>query len=222
MLVKRSRAVRHADAHYCHTQDENLIAFYASQLNDSSAIESYARFLQSQFPHTAISHDQDDAHASMSTSAAFGPETDLASRQAALLKAREHGLDLKKIACRTVELILSSIREDLPAMSTGSAFDAYAGLTLRELELIRSLEWLSFDRSTYPEALVQANALIRYFLCTFRYRFVSPASPLSDHSTDALRMATRSNRQAPRRPRAPPLTPTRSRPRRRRRERRPV
>lgn len=129
-----------------------MIAFYASHLDDSSAIESYARFLQT-----------------------FGPETDLASRQAALLKAREHGLDLKKIACRTVELVLSSIWEDLPEMSTGSAFDAYAGLSARELALIRSLEWLIFDRSTYPEALTQANALIRYFLCMYPPHPSAPA-----------------------------------------------
>ncbi len=60
---------------------------------------------------------------------------------------------------------MSSIKDELPEMSTGSAFDAYAGLTRRETELIRSLEWLVFDHSTYPEALDQANALVRYFLC---------------------------------------------------------
>ncbi|KAI5475321.1 nuclear pore complex protein Nup107 [Pseudohyphozyma bogoriensis] len=123
-------------------QDEDLIAFYASNLDSSSAIESYARFLLT-----------------------FGPDSDRASRQAALLKAREHGLELAKIACRTVELILADIREELP-VEEPSAFDAYARVDGRQLELIRSLEWLTFDHSTYPEALTQANALTRFFLST--------------------------------------------------------
>lgn len=48
--------------------------------------------------------------------------------------------------------------------SFGGAFDAYARLDARQLELIRSLEWLTFDPSTYSAALSQANALARHFL----------------------------------------------------------
>jgi hypothetical protein len=40
---------------------------------------------------------------------AFGPESDLESRRIALLKTHDHGLDLSRIACRTVELILTDI-----------------------------------------------------------------------------------------------------------------
>lgn len=40
---------------------------------------------------------------------AFGPESDRAARRTALLKAHDHGLDLSRIACRTVELILSQL-----------------------------------------------------------------------------------------------------------------
>lgn len=64
--------------------------------------------------------------------------------------------------------------QDLPSMSADSEFDAYARLDPRQLELIRSLEWLTFDHSTYPDALSQANALTRYFLC--------PSSPCLPHS----------------------------------------
>ncbi|KAM0749487.1 nuclear pore protein 84/107 [Meredithblackwellia eburnea MCA 4105] len=124
-------------------QEEDLIAFYASNLDQESAIESYARFLLT-----------------------FGPDSDKESRRAALLKATEHGLDVAKIACRTVEYILADIREDLPILEFNSPFDAYARLDPRQLELIRSLEWLTFDPSTYAEALTQANALARYFLAT--------------------------------------------------------
>ncbi|SCZ87891.1 BZ3500_MvSof-1268-A1-R1_Chr2-3g05359 [Microbotryum saponariae] len=131
-------------------QSESLIAFYASQLDSTSAIESYAHFLLT-----------------------FGPDSDRQSRKLALLKASEHGLDLAAIACRTVELVLQDVRDDiLPELNedrrlgSSEAFDAYARIDARQLELIRSLEWLTFDRRTYSEALTQANALTRYFLST--------------------------------------------------------
>ncbi|KAM0786333.1 hypothetical protein ACM66B_001806 [Microbotryomycetes sp. NB124-2] len=124
-------------------QDEGLIAFYASNLDQSSAIESYARFLLT-----------------------FGPDSDKQSRKVALLQAHEHGLDLAKIACRTVELILSDLQEDLPDLDAFGPLDAHARVDERQLELIRSLEWLTFDSSTYADALQQANALARHFLST--------------------------------------------------------
>lgn len=48
---------------------------------------------------------------------AFGAEADIASREAALLKAHEHGLNLAQIACRTVELVLAGIRDVRPIPS---------------------------------------------------------------------------------------------------------
>lgn len=45
-----------------------------------------------------------------------------------------------------------------------STLDVYARLDERQVELIRSLEWLTIDPSTHAHALTQANALIRYFL----------------------------------------------------------
>lgn len=114
---------------------------------------------------------------------AFGPDTDRNTRQIALQRAHEHGLDLAKIACRTVELVLAEISEvsnvrakilvvrllkscpqnPLPEQND-SLLDSDARLNPRQLELIRSLEWLTFDPSTYTDALMQANALARYFL----------------------------------------------------------
>lgn len=114
---------------------------------------------------------------------AFGPDTDRHTRQTALQRAHEHGLDLAKIACRTVELVLAEIGEvshtgpkimmvhilklhsqsRLPDQNI-SLFNSDARLNPRQLELIRSLEWLTFDQCTYTDALTQANALARYFL----------------------------------------------------------
>ncbi|KAK4695199.1 hypothetical protein P7C70_g8599, partial [Phenoliferia sp. Uapishka_3] len=145
-------------------QDESLIAFYASNLEEESAVDAYARFL-----------------------ATFGTESDVESRRLALLQAREHGLDLAKIAFKTVELTLddtltvslpsspllpphspdtANFEQNLPPLDSHEIFDAYANLSTRENELIRSLEWLSFDISTFGACLAQANALVRHFLST--------------------------------------------------------
>ncbi|GAA5834612.1 hypothetical protein JCM3766R1_003616 [Sporobolomyces carnicolor] len=127
-------------------QDENLIAFYASCLEEESAVESYARFLLT-----------------------FGPDSDLASRHLALRKCLDHNLSLPAIARRTVTLILSSALSSpppLPASARAQAVDAYARVDGRQLELIRSLEWLTAEKETYLDALSEANALARYFLST--------------------------------------------------------
>ncbi|GAA5998533.1 Nup84p [Rhodotorula paludigena] len=130
-----------------HDQDENLIAFYASNLEQQSAVESYARFLLT-----------------------FGPESDVNARHLALRKSREHGLSLPLIARRTVELVLSSALESLPpaalAGSAQRAIDAYARVDAQQLELIRSLEWLKAEKETYEDAVKEANALARWFLST--------------------------------------------------------
>ncbi|KAL8276505.1 hypothetical protein RQP46_011106 [Phenoliferia psychrophenolica] len=123
-------------------QPESLIAFYAATLEEQSAVDSYAHFL-----------------------ATFGIDSDVENRRAALLQAREHGLDLASIAFRTVEIILDDTLSTTPDLaSPHSVFDAYATLDSHQLLLIRSLEWLTFDGSTYGAALQQANALVRHFL----------------------------------------------------------
>ncbi|BGP56625.1 hypothetical protein JCM8202_000189 [Rhodotorula sphaerocarpa] len=124
-------------------QDEDLIAFYASHLEKQSAIESYARFLLT-----------------------FDPESDIHARQAALRKSREHGLSLSLIARRTVELILSSTLATLPPsfILPASGLNAFGRLDGRQLDLIRSLEWLTAEQETYQDAIQEANALTRWFL----------------------------------------------------------
>ncbi|GAA5960795.1 hypothetical protein JCM3765_000820 [Sporobolomyces pararoseus] len=127
-------------------QDENLIAFYASCLEEESAVESYARFLLT-----------------------FGPDSDVSSRHLALRKSLDHGLSLPAIARRTVTLVLSSALSappPLPTSARAQAVDAYARIDARQLELIRSLEWLTAEKETYLDALSEANALTRYFLAT--------------------------------------------------------
>lgn len=125
----------------------------------------------------------------------------------ALLKTREHGLDLAKIACRTVELVLSDILlvrayctstaltsvQESPETEPNASLETRITLSEKDTGLIRSLEWLTFDESTHEEALRQANALCRYFMGTF------PRVQSSAHFGRS--------RQTARRTRAPPPAP---------------
>lgn len=147
-------------------QDENLIAFYASCLEEESAVESYARFLLSELPMSCLESRfmTDEIAVPLS---AFGPDSDVSSRHAALRKCLDHNLSLPAIARRTVTLILSSAISSpptLPNSARAQAIDAYARVDERQLELIRSLEWLTAEKETYLDALGEANALTRYFL----------------------------------------------------------
>ena len=105
-------------------------------------------------------------------SSAFGPDSDIHARQAALRKSRDHGLSLPLIARRTVELILSSALASLPPsyILPASGLNALGRLDPRHLELIRSLEWLTAEHETYADAIQEANALTRWFLGMFSAR----------------------------------------------------
>ncbi|KPV74234.1 uncharacterized protein RHOBADRAFT_54084 [Rhodotorula graminis WP1] len=129
-----------------HNQDENLIAYYASNLEQQSAVESYARFLLT-----------------------FGPDSDVNSRHTALRKSREHGLSLPSIARRTVELVLSSSLASSPPSGVAPharMIEAFARVDAAQMELIRSLEWLTAEEETYEDAIKEGNALARWFLST--------------------------------------------------------
>ena len=105
---------------------------------------------------------------------------DRQTRAAALFRTKEHGLDYVKVAIRTVELIIAeaidvcSFCSDLmaflicaqpsPSLDRSQLFDASADILDRQVQLVRSVEWLTFDRSTYLDAQLQANAIIRMFL----------------------------------------------------------
>lgn len=97
---------------------------------------------------------------------AFGPDSDLTSRHVALRKSREHGLSLAAIARRTVELVLSSALADLPpTVGPARAIEAFRRVDRGQMELVRSLEWLTAEKETYEDAVKEANALARWFLC---------------------------------------------------------
>ncbi|WVR00241.1 hypothetical protein IAU59_007383 [Kwoniella sp. CBS 9459] len=123
--------------------NDSLVAMYAACLREGSGEESYARFLR-----------------------AMDPNATREQRMEALSRAKQHNLDVAIIAKETVRMILSEAFEDIPALSTSDP-DITAisvGLSERDVQLIRSIEWLTMMPETLDEALIKANDVARYFL----------------------------------------------------------
>ena len=146
-----------------HSQSADIIAFYCSSLEEDGATEAYARYLFSEYTLSANMTN------STGRSSRLGERQE---RRQALLHAADNGLHLASVARRVVELTLADVYTELPDFDAANA--AFGLLSPsgaketgdeREQELIRSVEWLTFDAETYPDALRQANALMRYFLC---------------------------------------------------------
>jgi Nuclear pore protein 84 / 107 len=117
---------------------------YAGALGDN-AVERYALFLTS----LALSADP-------------------AERRTALQRAREHGLDVPRVAVVTAERTIERALDGLPSSVKGPLPDL-AKATLEppeeaEILLVRSIEWTVVEADTYDTALEQANVILRYLL----------------------------------------------------------
>jgi len=122
-----------------------LIAMYAGALGQD-AMERYAIFLVS-----------------------LGLSADTNERRLALTRAKEHGLDMERVAIFTAERtidnafrVLPALRGPLPSIIVRQA------PTEAELILLRSIEWTTFSEGTFITALEQANVILRYFLAAGR------------------------------------------------------
>ncbi|TFY66386.1 hypothetical protein EVG20_g4703 [Dentipellis fragilis] len=111
----------------------DLIAMYAGALGDN-AVERYALFLTS-----------------------LGLSADIEERRTALHRARDHGLDMARVAVVTAERTIDQVLTAVP----GAEPDADA-------LLLRSIEWTTFLETTYDTALEQANVILRHFLAEGR------------------------------------------------------
>ncbi|KAF9469517.1 nuclear pore protein 84/107 [Collybia nuda] len=120
----------------------DLIAMYAGALGDN-AVERYAMFL-----------------VSLELSA------DTSERRLALTRARDHGLDMDRVAIATAERTIEKAFELLPLLRgpLPSIIAMQSQPTDAELFLLRSIEWTTFMDTTYDTALEQANVILRYFL----------------------------------------------------------
>lgn len=120
---------------------------YAGALGDN-AVERYALFLTS----LALSADPTE-------------------RRTALQRAREHGLDVPRVAIVTAERTIERSLDNLPSSVKGPLPDlAKAALDPAEeaeILLVRSIEWTVVEEDTYDTALEQANVILRYLLCVY-------------------------------------------------------
>ncbi|KAH9043875.1 nuclear pore protein 84/107 [Lactarius pseudohatsudake] len=126
----------------------SLIAMYAGALGDN-AVERYALFLTS----LALSADP-------------------VERRTALQRAREHGLDVPRVAIVTAERTIERALDSLPSSVKGQLPDlaraAQEPAEEAEMLLVRSIEWTVAESETYDTALEQANVILRYLLARGR------------------------------------------------------
>lgn len=124
-------------------EPSELVALYASSLEDENANHVYAEFLCGM-----------DADAS------------LEERRRALLQAQPHGLDPAVVARETVAMVMAELE---PALHPSDEIRAWnAGLSPDERRLILAIDWLTFFEATYADAICQTNALMRAFMATGR------------------------------------------------------
>ncbi|KAG9312442.1 putative nuclear pore protein 107 [Chiua virens] len=119
-----------------------LIAMYASALGDN-AVERYAMFLTS-----------------------LDLLTDIKERKLALTRAREHGLDVDRVAIVTAERTIEKCFDLLPQLKgpLPSIITLQNPPSEVETLLLRSIEWTTCMEATYDTALEQATVILRYFL----------------------------------------------------------
>ncbi|KAJ7771524.1 nuclear pore protein 84/107 [Mycena metata] len=120
----------------------DLIAMYAGALGDN-AVERYALFL-----------------VSLELSA------DITERRLALTRARDHGLDMDRVAIVAAERTMAKALDHLGVLKgrLPSIIAMQAPPSEAELFLLRSIEWTTFTEATYDTALEQTNVILRYFL----------------------------------------------------------
>ncbi|KDN52246.1 nuclear pore protein 84/107 [Tilletiaria anomala UBC 951] len=128
-------------------QDDDLIALYASSLDSQNAVDSYAQYLKS-----------------------IDVNTDIGTRRSALLRAKDHDLDLPAVARRTVALVFDDSIPMVPSLleEMGHISSFELGLSPVEERLIKAVDWLGFDAATYEDYIVESNALMRLFLSSGR------------------------------------------------------
>ncbi|KAI0338793.1 hypothetical protein BDW22DRAFT_1362509 [Trametopsis cervina] len=143
----------------------SLIALYAGALGDN-AVERYAMFLTS-----------------------LELSADVTERRLALTRAREHGLDMERVAVATAERTIEKAFATLP-VSRGPlplVLSQQAPPSETEQLLVRSIEWTTFMDATYDTALEQANVILRYFLSCGRLALAKSVIDLLPPSLASLR-----------------------------------
>ncbi|KAL4400891.1 Nucleoporin nup84 [Malassezia pachydermatis] len=124
-------------------ESSELVALYASSLEEDNANHVYADFL-----------------------CAMDPDASLEDRRRALLQAQPHGLDPAVVARATMHMLSTEL---LPSLQHSDKIQAWnALLRPNERRLILAVDWLTFFEATYADAIHQINTLARVFMSTGR------------------------------------------------------
>jgi nuclear pore complex protein Nup107 len=123
--------------------EDELVALYASSLEAESAVESYAHFLK-----------------------LMDANEGLESKRSALLRAQTHDLDVAAVAVATVGMIFDEYSSSFTPMTTFTELST--ALTPAEDALIKGIDWLCIHPSTFADAVVHINVLMRLFLASGR------------------------------------------------------
>ncbi|PFH53633.1 hypothetical protein AMATHDRAFT_79092 [Amanita thiersii Skay4041] len=165
--------------------ERRLIALYAGALGEN-AVERYALFLVSLGLTLVERGDDAEGDISMHDNErqSEGDEEgntgdSLEERKRALARAKEHGLDVNRVAIvaaeqtvdKAFELLLpTSTKGPLPSLVGGVESALQRPASPAETFLMRSIEWTSFSEATYDTALEQACVILRFFLASGRIR----------------------------------------------------
>ena len=105
----------------------------------------------------------------------LAPPADQVERRTALQRAREHSLDVPRVAIVTAERTIERALDNLPSSVKGplpdSSKTALEHAEEAETLLVRSIEWTVVEADSYDTALEQANVILRYLLGARLLRF---------------------------------------------------
>ncbi|KAJ9115295.1 hypothetical protein QFC20_001162 [Naganishia adeliensis] len=119
-------------------QMDQLVAVYAAELREGTAEDSYAAFLRGMSRHASREE-----------------------RRMALLRAQQHGLNIRIIANAVIKPVVGVVQFKLRSIGSQQHSKRRTASAKEDFEeIIRSLQWLTFVEETYPDALNVANIVL--------------------------------------------------------------
>jgi len=119
----------------------------------------------------------------------LGLSAGISERRLALSRARDHGLEMDRVAMAAAERTIARTFEILPPTigPLPVVEDDEVQPTEPEQLLVRSIEWTTFMDVTYHVALEQANVILRYFLASGKVHIAKIVQGMLPNELAAIR-----------------------------------